>query len=295
MDLKSVVTYFRFSKEQSVGVLSLFVVIIVLQLCNSYVDFGTRGTDDLNKQSWMANQILIDSLKASHLNAVPTVYPFNPNFISDAKGYRLGMSIEEIDRLLAYRKLNKYVNSAIEFQQVTLVSDSLLRSISPYFKFPDWIKNKKPATYKKYDNHIGFAKAEKLVVKDINLATPEDLIKVYGVGLVLSERIIKLREAVGGIVSMEQMNDVWGLSPEVIDKIKLSFKVMTIPIVKKIDINNASVKELSQFMYFKNGLAREIVIYRSMNGDFADIEDLTKIKGFPVEKRNIIALYLDFR
>jgi DNA uptake protein ComE-like DNA-binding protein len=94
---------------------------------------------------------------------------------------------------------------------------------------------------------------------------------------------------------MDQMSDVWGLSPEVIDKIKMSFKVVTIPVIKKIDINNASIKELGQFMYFKNGLAREIVIYRSMNGDFANIEDLTKIKGFPVEKRNIIALYLDFR
>jgi hypothetical protein len=30
-----------------------------------------------------------------------------------------------------------------------------------------------------------------------------------------------------------------------------------------------------------------------MNGDIKNIEDLT-IKGFPVEKANIIALYLDF-
>jgi DNA uptake protein ComE-like DNA-binding protein len=36
------------------------------------------------------------------------------------------------------------------------------------------------------------------------------------------------------------------------------------------------------------------IIYRSMNGDIKNIEDLTKIKGFPVEKANIIALYLDF-
>ncbi|MBX9889294.1 MAG: helix-hairpin-helix domain-containing protein [Flavobacteriaceae bacterium] len=295
MDLKSVVTYFRFSKEQSAGVLSLFVVVIVLQFCNFYLDFGKDVEDDPNKQSWMANQIVIDSLKNSYPRAVHKVYPFNPNFISDDKGYRLGMSIDEIDRLLAYRKLNKYVNSADEFQKVTLVSDSLLRSISPYFKFPDWVKNKKFSTYKKYENHIGFAKTEKIVLKDINSATPEDLIKVYGVGQVLSERIIKLRETVGGIISMDQMNDVWGLSPDVIDKIKLSFKVITIPVVKKIDINNASVKELGQFLYFKNGLAREIVIYRSMNGDFTNIEDLTKIKGFPVEKRNIIALYLEFR
>ena len=36
------------------------------------------------------------------------------------------MSLEEIDRLLDYRKLNKFVNSKREFQKVTKVSDSLL-------------------------------------------------------------------------------------------------------------------------------------------------------------------------
>ena len=49
------------------------------------------------------------------------------------------MSLEEIDRLLAFRKTNKFVNSKREFQQVTKVSDSLLNKISPYFKFPDWV------------------------------------------------------------------------------------------------------------------------------------------------------------
>jgi DNA uptake protein ComE-like DNA-binding protein len=167
--------------------------------------------------------------------------------------------------------------------------------MSPYFKFPDWVKSKSAKTYVQYSNGEKFKKVEKIVVKDINRATAEDFINVYGVGQILSDRIIKLRETVGGVVSMEQMNDVWGLSPEVVEKLKASFKVVKAPDVRKIDINNASIKELGQFFYFKNGIAREIVIYRSMNGDFVNIEDLTKIKGFPVEKRNIIALYLDFR
>ena len=295
MELKNVLNYFKFPKEQGAGVLSLFVAVVILQFCNYYFDFSRIDTDSEAKQSWMKNQSLIDSLKIAAGHSTHTIYPFNPNFISDYKGYKLGMSVVEIDRLLAFRKLNKYVNSAQEFQKVTLVSDSLLNSMSPYFKFPDWVNNKKSNTYVKYETRQAFVKAEKVIVKDINLATQDDLIKIYGVGAVLSERILKLRETMGGIVSMEQLSDVWGLSPEVIDKIKISFKVSTIPVVRKIDVNNASIKELSQFMYFKNGLARDIVIYRSMNGDFKNIEDLIKIKGFPVEKRNLIALYLDFR
>lgn len=294
MDKKKVIDYFRFSKEQAAGVSSLFVFIVVLQLCYLYLDFNTVAVDTLAKQSWLSNQVIIDSLKSTSSRARPVTYPFNPNFISDYKGYKLGMSVTEIDRLLAFRKLNKYVNSALEFQKVTLISDSLLDSMSPSFKFPDWVKNKRNDTYPAYKDGKVAAKVEKMSLKDINSATQEDLMKVYGIGQVLSERILKLKEAVGGIVSMDQMNDVWGLSPEVVDKLKLSFKVVKVPDVKKIDINNATIKELAQFTYFKYSLAREIVIIRSMNGDFANIEDLTKIKGFPVEKANIIALYLDF-
>jgi DNA uptake protein ComE-like DNA-binding protein len=51
---------------------------------------------------------------------------------------------------------------------------------------------------------------------------------------------------------------------------------------------------MAQFPYFRYALAKQIVTYRSMNGDIRNIEDLTKIKDFPVEKSNIIALYLTF-
>jgi hypothetical protein len=42
---------------------------------------------------------------------------------------------------------------------------------------------------------------------------------------VISLRILKLKENLGGFVSMEQMNDVWGLSPEVIGALNSHFKV----------------------------------------------------------------------
>ncbi|NBU81591.1 MAG: helix-hairpin-helix domain-containing protein, partial [Flavobacteriaceae bacterium] len=58
-------------------------------------------------------------------------------------------------------------------------------------------------------------------------------------------------------------------------------------------INNASVKELTQFPFFRYQLAKDIVIYRTMNGHIT-FEDLSKIKGFPLDKIEIIALYLDF-
>lgn len=117
---------------------------------------------------------------------------------------------------------------------------------------------------------------------------------MYGVGAAFSDRILKYKATLGFFVSMDQIEEVWGLSPEAVQGVKSNFKIGTTPNLKKLDINNASLKEISSFPYFNYKQATNIISYRSMNGDFVNIEDLIKIKGFPVEKAKIIALYLDF-
>lgn len=294
MNFKIIKSYFVFSRSQRTGIFLLFVIIIVLQIAYFFADFSSFSDDSPEKGKWLSLQSQVDFLKKQKKDYVLKIYPFNPNFITDYKGYKLGMSVAEIDRLLAFRKQNKYVNSSEEFQAVTKVSDSLLSVISPYFKFPDWVKNKKEfKEYKKYSNTV-FAKKEKIIILDINQASQEDLVKIYGIGEAISLRILKFKENLGAFVSMEQMKDIWGLSPEVIENLNSHFKVSSLPNVKKIDINNASIKELSQFPYFNYQLAKQIVTFRSMNGDFKNVNDLTKIKGLSIDKANIIALYLDF-
>ncbi|MBF6640470.1 helix-hairpin-helix domain-containing protein [Flavobacterium sp. J49] len=286
--LQSILSY---SKSQRIGIILLFLIIVICQGFYLFNDFKTVNPSPQEQDRWLAHQSLIDSFKLRDKNYKPSIYPFNPNFITDFKGYKLGMSVAEIDRLLAYRKQNKFVNSAEEFQAVTKISDSLLITMSPYFKFPDWVKNKKEykSTYTKAD----FPKVEKITILDINEASKEDLMKIYGIGDKISDRILEQKDKLGAFVSMEQMNDVWGLSPEVIEKLNLHFEVKSTSKIKKVSINNATVKDLAQFPFFRYPLAKEIVIYRSMHGDI-QIEDLSKIKGFPVDKIKIIALYLEF-
>lgn len=292
--------YFRFTKQQRTGIFLLFTLIIILQAIYFFVDFTLPEKAFPEKEEWMSLQTEIDSMKLAKFSEKPKVYSFNPNFITDYKGYKLGMSVQEIDRLLAFRKENKYVSSAKEFQDVTKVSDSLLSSMAPLFKFPDWVQKKtdfktekKEFVQKENFKKENFKK-EKIVLLDINQATQEDLVKIYGIGEALSARILKQKEILGSFVSMEQMNDVWGLSPEVISELNSHFKVVIPSSLKKIAINDASLKELSQFPYFKYTLAKQIVTYRSMNRNINNIEDLSKIKGFPVEKAKIISLYLEF-
>jgi DNA uptake protein ComE-like DNA-binding protein len=274
------------------GLLALFALLIVFQLFFYFLESNVVNTPESQptKQQWLSLQSRMDTAAAAQRHTKPKIYPFNPNFITDFKGYKLGMSVAEIDRLLAFRKTNRYVNSAAEFQEVTQVSDSLLAQIAPYFKFPDWVKNRNKHSFSQGKS---FEKKTPAVI-DINLATQEDLKAVYGIGDGLSERILKEKEKFGGFVSMQQMSDVWGLSAEVVAKLHASFKVSQIPEVKKVKINEATVKELTQFPYFRYALAKSIVTYRSMNGGIKGVEDLVKISGFPIDKIDIIALYLEF-
>ncbi|KGO86502.1 ComEA family DNA-binding protein [Flavobacterium suncheonense] len=286
----------KFTREQRSGIVALLLLMVVTQL--GYYVYSLQSGSEKPKLSpeelqWLAMQKQIDSLKIQKEAEGNKIYPFNPNFISDYKGYTLKMSLAEIDRLHKYREANKFVNSAEEFQQVTKVSDEWLRKYAPYFKFPDWVKHKK-SSFQNYKTEPFANKKEKLAVIDINQATQEDLMKIYGIGPGLSERILKEREKFGAFVNMNQMNDIWGLSPEVVERLNKHFKVVAVPVLKKIPINEASVKELQTLPYFRYPLAKEIVTYRSMNGEIKSKEDLHKIKNFPVEKVDIIALYLDF-
>lgn len=284
--------FINFNKKERKGIFVFFVFILLLQLLYFWISsLGNKITYNTLEMAWLDNQKLIDSLK-NISEPKYTLYPFNPNFISDFKGYQLGMSVQEIDKLLEFRKTGKFVNSAKEFQAVTGISDSLLRVISPYFKFPDWVTNpNKPSNqnFKSFDK-----KEEANVAQDLNTASQEELIKVRGIGEKLSERIMIQKEKLGAFVSMEQLSEIYGLSPEVITELHKYFYVSEISGVKKIKINELSIKELGDFPYFKYPISKNIVVYRSNHGKIRNSDDLLKIPDFPVEKIEIIALYLEF-
>lgn len=282
----------KFNSSQRLGLLLLFGLIITVQIGSGFLPTKIPSESEDEKKEWLAFQTKMDSLKEFKIEYQYKIYPYNPNFITDYKGNKLGMSVAELDRLFAFRKQNKYVNSAKEFQDVTKVSDSLLKEMAVYFKFPDWVNKKREYS----SNYTPFPKKEKevIVVKDINQATAEDLIKIRGIGEAISARILKERDKFGAFASMEQMQFIWGLSPEVIEYLNQYFKVVDVSQLKKININTATLKELSAFPFFNYTLSREILIFRSMNSKIKNNEDLTKIKGFPVEKVGVIALYLEF-
>ncbi|MGB1043152.1 MAG: hypothetical protein ACPGU6_07145, partial [Tenacibaculum sp.] len=102
-------SHFWYNKRQRNGIFFLLLLIVVLQAIYVYVNFSSDDKVNTNTTELLAFQKELDSLKRIALEKrKPKIYPFNPNFITDFKGYQLGMSINEIDRLHFFRKKNKY-------------------------------------------------------------------------------------------------------------------------------------------------------------------------------------------
>ena len=291
--MKNFKSHFTFSKEQRNGIFLLLVLIVVFQCFYFFVEFPAEDTSG-NKEALSEFIKEIDSLRLVQLEKnKPKTYPFNPNYITDFKGATLGMTNEEIDRLIAFRKQNKWINSSKQFQEVTKVSDSLLNAISPYFKFPEWITNPKPKNNAVY---IYNSKPKTFAQKqDLNTATAQQLQKVNGVGKVFSDRIIKYRNKFkGGFIADVQLLDVYGLTSEVIEKITNQFTVKIPKTIQQININAATIGDLVTVPHIDYDLAHNIIEQRQLREGYNSIDELTKVKDFPVNKIKIIELYLHF-
>jgi len=294
--MKKLKSHFWYNKRQRNGIFFLLALIILFQ---GIYFFGLPLKKESNENSQLyldeiaIFQNQIDSLKLVEVDKrKPKIYPYNPSFITDYKGYQLGMSNQEIDRLLKHRAGGKYINSAKHFQKVTGVSDSLLAVMSPNFKFPDWVVAKNKSTKKK-NTYIGKKKDIIVEKQDLNFVTVSQLKEIYGIGDKLSERIVKFRNSLNGFLSDDQLSEVYGLKPEVIDRVLERYTVLSKPTIKKLNVNTATFKEVLHLPYIDYELTKKIFDYRDEVAELQSIEELKLIEGFPLELYDKIIVYLD--
>ena len=287
-------SHFWYTKNQRNGILLLLIIIIFLQLILHFKNFDSQQMVDLSQPKITSYNKQLDSLKKkSSKKKKFKIYPFNPNYISDYKGYQLGMNVDEIDRLLAHREQRLYVNSAKEFQTITKISDSLLKKISPFFKFPEWVqkKNNNKNNQQRYIPNSRINVSE-ITTVDINKATLKDFTAIEGVDEYISERIIKYRSKLQGFSFKEQLFEVWGLDEQMANKILSTFSIKNKPIIKKVNINTASFKEVLSNPYIDYELCIQIFDYKDEVAELQSISEIKNIEGFPIKKYNRIVLYL---
>lgn len=131
-------------------------------------------------------------------------------------------------------------------------------------------------------NKMSFSEADSVVLQI-----------VPGIGQTMAGRVVKFRENIGGLYSKDQLLEVYGMTPEVLEKVFEYFEF--VPEIKnKILINQTDVNTLAKHPYINYGSAKVIIAYRDQHGPYKSSDDLLKIKIFNAEWVDRLKPYLEF-
>jgi len=211
--------------------------------------------------------------------AVSEFFVFDPNKATDSEFLRLGFSNKQITTIRKYMDKGGVFRDKADFFKIRVISENQKRILS------DWVviegKQKVPS---------GEKLAENARVIDLNSADSIQLKQLPGIGSVLSKRIVKYRDLLGGFYSVNQLKEVYGLSEQTIRQIEEKVKLDNSKI-RKIDLNFADADELSKHPYLKKNRATQIVKFRTKNGSLRDFSILRDSMILNIDEYNRIKPY----
>lgn len=139
-----------------------------------------------------------------------------------------------------------------------------------------------------------FNPVQRQKVIELNSCDSATLVSLPGIGPVLSGRIIKYRNLLGGYAFVDQLKEVYGLSVETFEIIKYRVSTDT-SLIKKININSADYKQLSHIRYLQKYEIASILKYRQLKGRITGIQDLIDNKIITEERASRVGPYLKYR
>ena len=266
---------FKFTKDErlAIAVLAAGVVCIAVIRLVANRPLGSRV------------EVGIAAPVQATVRRADTLFQFDPNSVSISELQLLGFSSKQAQAIDNYRRAGAKFKTPADFGRSFVVSDSMLRRLTPYMVFAPQIDSVKTETIK-----------QKNAIKksDLNRADSASLCAIYGIGKTLSHRILEYRQQLGGFVNFDQLHEIYGLNNYAIDEIKKKFFIDSAEI-QKIDINFASGKILSKHPYMDYHTVGRVLKFREMKGGWNNIAEMKKDEILLPDEARKLEPYLVFR
>ncbi|MBW6499989.1 MAG: helix-hairpin-helix domain-containing protein [Bacteroidales bacterium] len=137
------------------------------------------------------------------------------------------------------------------------------------------------------------AAVQRITPVDLNRCDSASLEALPGIGPVLSARIIRYRNLLGGYARVSQLREVYGLSEETFLLIEKRLFADSLA-VRRIDINKAQYRDLIRLPYLEKSEVNGILKFRELEGRIASMTDLIINKLISPEKVTSLSPYLEF-
>jgi competence protein ComEA len=184
------------------------------------------------------------------------MFVFDPNTVSMEQLLALGFREKTATTLLKFRQKGFVFKEKKDLQKVYGISDKFYAKLEPYIL----IKKDRPVpgTVEVTENPAPVTVAKSAVPRvELNTADSLSLVALNGIGPGFARRILKYRSVLGGFVSVEQLQEVYGFPEELYEKIKGEVEVNAAH-VKRINLNTDDFKTVNRHPYLSYELTKVI-------------------------------------
>ena len=296
--------YFSFSQREINGFIVLLAILASLLIFSAFTETPTNYSAEQAKNDAALLEKTIASIEAEvketkksyprqyklypkkkYTKALPLRTPFNPNTASIEKLQKLGCFPYLAKRIVKYREKGGSFHTKSDLLKIYGFPKKLYDQLEPFIELPEDVAaatNVSNASSTDSTQSEVIKKTPKFFKKKIisfDLATADtvQLKQIRGIGSKLSARIIKRRNALGGFYNLQQLDEIWGLKPEVIEELK-KYASLSENTIRQLSVNEASLEELKAHPYIKYGVANAIVNYRAQHGAYQQLEELLNIR-----------------
>lgn len=197
-------------------------------------------------------------------------FAFDPNHTGADSLRRLGIPEYLARRIIHYREKGGRFRIKRDLLRIYGFDSLLYQTVAPLIRLPEKVsaENNFSAEKRKPAERLHF---------DLNTADTAQLKRIYGIGNVLSQRIVAYRDGLGGFVKSDQLYEVYGLDSAVVKRLAEVSYIAEAFRPRRLNVNTVDERGLSVHPYLSGSVARAIVAYRFQHGEFHRTDDLRNI------------------
>ena len=283
--LRQFLLYSRAERRAVVTLVALTVLVILIpRVCHFYFVRPQISYQDTTlireiRTAQTDRDVELISGKIDSGSVHGSQFYFDPNTIGVDDWIRLGLSEKQALVIEKYKSKFGRFRIPDDLRKIYVLSDEEKDRLVPYVRISS------------ISDHTDKKKADRNFTIEVNSADSSAFEQLYGIGPILSARIIKFRKILGGFYSIDQVGETYGIADTVLQSIKPHLRVNA-TLISKININEADYETLRKHPYIHARIAHAIIGYRDKNGRFDSLEELKKLKPVNEEVFKKISPYL---
>ncbi|RYZ34642.1 MAG: hypothetical protein EOP49_34305 [Sphingobacteriales bacterium] len=283
-------SYIQFHAKERLGIVALTALLLLLIIFYSTIPYWIHPPAEHPYEqlaaafrSYIETHRLPDPQEEPPADSIftGTMFPFDPNTLDSGGFARLGLRPKTIHLLLNWRKKGKQFYEKEDLKPLYTLKEAEYNRLAPYIRI-QISREQKPFHFPAYEAPPASV--------DLNRTDSATLVRLRGIGPTLASKIIKKRNALGGFLKHEQLNEIYHFPDTTFAMLRE--KLLIDPAgVKKISLNEAGAEILQSHPYIGEKLARNIIIYREGLKSFQNINQLRQVPLMNEEIYRKIAPY----